>query len=81
LEFLDISEENYKLSFTEVMNDPEWKKRVEDDDNEIKMASDRKEVVETKAEIRRIWLSKLKAESELQTKMIGLQLPNQNMVN
>jgi hypothetical protein len=61
------------------MNDPKYKKRSEDNDQEIKEAIDRKPVSETRFEVRNIWLEKLKEESALKTKIIKSQLPTQKM--
>lgn len=62
------------------MNDPEGKKRCEEDDNKLKIDSERKEVKETSDEIRKIWMEKLKMESDLEIRVQKLQLPSQQMV-
>ena len=61
------------------MNDPKYKKRSEDNDQEIKEAIDRKPVSETRFEVRNIWLEKLREESALKTKIIKSQLPTHKM--
>lgn len=66
IEFLDIAEGNYRTTLNEITNDPEMRKRIEYEDNKLKTDLERREVTESKAEIRKIWLEKLKAEADLQ---------------
>ena len=53
------------------------RQRIEFEDNKLKTDLERKEVTESKAEIRIIWLEKLKAEADLQKELMTQQFPNQ----
>ena len=65
LNFLDINEENYKLSYEQVMHDALYKQRLTEEDDAIKIKIEAKDVTETKQEIKAIWLEKLKMEGML----------------
>lgn len=50
---------------------------MEADENTLKMALDKREMTESKSEIKAIWLEKLRMESDLQTKFESLQVRDQ----
>lgn len=53
------------------------KKRCEEEDNKLKTDLERKDVKESKDMIKKIWMEKLKQESDLQSVLMKTQFPNQ----
>jgi len=69
VEHLEISKENWQLSQDSVVRDPTMAKRMQDHDLNLAKLLDAKEVTESKEEIKRIWMEKVRLEGELVLKM------------
>ena len=69
IEHLDMSEENWKHSNDAAGRDPNVAKRMQEHDPNLAKVLDSKEVVESKEEIKRIWMEKVRLEGELVLKM------------
>lgn len=69
IEHLDISEQNWKLSNDTAARDPSVAMRMQEHDLNLAKSLDSKEVVESKEEIKRIWMEKVRLEGELVLKM------------
>lgn len=69
IEHLDMSEENWKHSNDAAARDPNLAKRMQEHDLNLAKVLDSKEVVESKEEIKRIWMEKVRLEGELVLKM------------
>lgn len=69
IEHLDMSEENWKHSNGAAGRDPNVAKRMQEHDLNLAKVLDSKEVVESKEEIKRIWMEKVRLEGELVLKM------------
>jgi hypothetical protein len=72
IEHLDISKENWQLSQDSVVRDPAMAKRMQEHDLNLAKVLDAKDVVESKEEIKRIWMEKVRLEGELVLKMSGV---------
>ncbi len=76
IEHLDINEANWKHSNDAVVRDPSMAKRMQDHDLNLAKTLDSKEVTESKEEIKRIWMEKVRLEGELVLKMQGVAAPS-----
>lgn len=80
LNFLEISEPNFKSAYEQVMMDPVMKQRLQDEDDQIKMNMEKKDVKESKSEIKAMWLEKLRMEGMLQERMLKMGGQSQQQV-
>jgi hypothetical protein len=71
IEHLEMLEQNWVVSQNEVMRDPNMSRRMMEHDLTIAMSLDAKEVTESKEEIKRIWMEKIRMEGELVIKLSG----------
>jgi len=69
VEHLEISPENWKISQEAVVRDPSMALRMQKHDLDSAKLLDAKEVIESKEEIKRIWMEKVRLEGELVLKM------------
>ncbi len=57
-------------------NDPDLAKRIQEDQTQMEMELEKREVTESREEIKRIWMEKIKAEGKLQVELVSMQMPN-----
>jgi predicted NAD-dependent protein-ADP-ribosyltransferase YbiA (DUF1768 family) len=72
VEHLEINKENWQHSQDAVVRDPAMAKRMQEHDLNLAKVLDAKEVIESKEEIKRIWMEKVRLEGELVLKMSGV---------
>lgn len=82
MKFLGISEASYRIVFEQVIADPECKKRIESDDAKLRMENEQvhnadMKGCESKVEVRKIYLEKMQAESDLKSRILKKQLPTE----
>ena len=73
IEHLEMNEQNWGLTHQEVMQDQNVQKRMQEHDLNLAKHLDAKEVVESKEEIKGIWMEKVRLEGELVLKMQNVQ--------
>jgi hypothetical protein len=72
VEHLEINKENWQHSQDAVVRDYAMAKRMQEHDLNLAKVLDAKEVIESKEEIKRIWMEKVRLEGELVLKMSGV---------
>ena len=78
LKFLDITEKNYELSFLEARADPQLMAKLQKAEEEVRLAVDpKRDTVESKDEVKRMLMSKIKMDFESEMKMAGVQVSSQ----
>lgn len=69
IEHLEISKENWQISQQAVIQDQNLARSMQEHDLNLAKLIDAKPVVESKEEIKRIWMEKVRLEGELVLKM------------
>ena len=78
LKLLDISEKNYEASFLEARQNPEEMAKLQKLEEEIRLACDpKREIVESKDEIKKMLMEKIKLDHECELKLAGVQVTSQ----
>ena len=69
IQHLDLNEQAWALSNQEVMRDQVYVQRIQEHDQNLAKELDAREIVESKEEIKRIWMEKVRLEGELVLKL------------
>ena len=63
------------------MEDPTFKKKIADHDENFARTLEKKAITESREEIKRIWIEKVRMEGELQVKLATMAAPNAQIAN
>jgi hypothetical protein len=63
------------------MTDPVYKKKIAEHDENFAKTLEKKTITESREEIKRIWIEKVRMEGELQVKLATMAAPNPQIAN
>lgn len=78
LKLLDISEKNYEASFMKARQDPNVLQRLQKTEEGIRLEVEpKKEILESKDEIKKVMMDKIRMDFDCEMKLAGMQVNSQ----